>query len=50
MWQMLSVFSHESAQRNDASYLIDENAFKTTRQFLQFQDGRPQLCVSWLKL
>ena len=23
MWQMSSVFSHESAQRNDAGHLID---------------------------
>ena len=33
MWQMSSVFSHESAQRNDAGHLIDENVFKTTRSF-----------------
>ena len=32
MWQM-SVFSHESAQRNDAGHLIDKNVFKTTRSF-----------------
>ena len=31
MWQMSSVFSHESAQRNDAGHLICENVFKTTR-------------------
>ena len=30
MWQMPSVFSHESAQRNDAGHLKDENVFKTT--------------------
>ena len=29
MWQM-SVFSHESAQRNDAGHLIYENVFKMT--------------------
>ena len=33
MWQMSSVFSHESAQRNDAGHLIDKNVFKTTRSF-----------------
>ena len=33
MWQMSSVFSHESAQRNDAGHLIYENVFKTTRSF-----------------
>ena len=27
---MSSVFSHESAQRNDAGHLIDKNVFKTT--------------------
>ena len=32
MWQMSSVFSHESAQRNDAGHLIDKNVFKTTRK------------------
>ena len=29
----MSVFSHESAQRNDAGHLIDKNVFKTTRSF-----------------
>ena len=29
----MSVFSHETAQRNDAGHLIDKNAFKTTRSF-----------------
>ena len=29
MWQMSSVFSHESAQRNDAEHVIDENVLKT---------------------
>ena len=33
MWQKSSVFSHESAQRNVAGYLIDKNVFKTTRSF-----------------
>ena len=33
MWQMSSVFSHESAQRNDAGHLIDKNVFKTIRSF-----------------
>ena len=33
MWQMSSVFSHESAQRNDAGHLIYKNVFKTTRSF-----------------
>ena len=33
MWQMSSVFSHESLQRNVAGHLIDENVFKTTRSF-----------------
>ena len=33
MWQMSSVFSHESARRNDAGHLIDKNVFKTTRSF-----------------
>ena len=28
--KMLSVSSHDSAHRNDAGYLIDENIFKTT--------------------
>ena len=32
MWQM-SVFSHESAQRNDVGHLIYGNVFKTTRSF-----------------
>ena len=30
---MSSVFSHESAQRNDAGHLIDKTVFKTTRSF-----------------
>ena len=35
MWQMSSVFSLESVQRNDAgNYLIDENVIKTKRPFL----------------
>ena len=33
MWQMSSVITHESAQRNDAGHLICENVFKTTRPF-----------------
>ena len=33
MWQMLQVFFHKSAQRNDSGHLIDENVFKTTRSF-----------------
>ena len=33
MWQMSSVFSHESAQRNVARHLLDENVCKTTRSF-----------------
>ena len=39
MWQMPSVFSHESAQRNDAGHLMDENVFKTTRSlcYLRFR-------------
>ena len=28
MWQMSSVFSHESAQRNDAGHLIDKMSLK----------------------
>ena len=39
MWQM-SVFSHESAQRNDAGHLIDKNVFKTTRSF----------CYQWFRV
>ena len=31
--QMLLVFFHDSAQRNDSGHLIDENVFKTTRLF-----------------
>ena len=34
MWQMSSVFSHESAQRNDAGHLICENVFKTKRTLI----------------
>ena len=37
---MSSVFSHESAQRNDAGHLIDKNVFKTTRSF----------CYQWFML
>ena len=40
MWQMSSVFSHESAQRNDAGHLIDKNVFKTTRSF----------CYQWFRV
>ena len=35
MWQMSSVFSHESAQRNDAGHLIDKNVFKNDRVVLK---------------
>ena len=31
MWHMSSVFSHESAQRNDAGHLICENVYKTKK-------------------
>ena len=40
MWQMSSVLSHESAQRNDAGHLICENVFKTTRPF----------CYQWFRV
>ena len=40
MWQMSSVFSHESAQRNDAGHLIDKNVFKTTQSF----------CYQWFRV
>ena len=40
MWQMSPVFSHESAQRNDAGHLICENVFKTTRPF----------CYQWFRV
>ena len=40
MWQMSSVFSHESAQRNDGGHLIDKNVFKTTRSF----------CYQWFRV
>ena len=40
LWQMSSVFSHESAQRNDAGHVIDENVFKTTRPF----------CYQWFRV
>ena len=40
MWQMSSVFSHESAQRNGAGHLICENVFKTTRPF----------CYQWFRV
>ena len=39
MWQM-SVFSHESAQRNDAGHLIDKSVFKTT----------PSFCYQWFRV
>ena len=42
MWQM-SVFSHESAQRNDAGHLIDENVLLAAAILkMHFQDGRRQ--------
>ena len=37
MWQMWSVFSHVSGQRNNAGHLIDENVFKTTRSLCYFR-------------
>ena len=40
MWQMSSVFFHESAQRNDAGHLIRKNVFKTTRSF----------CYQWFRV
>ena len=33
MWQMSSVFSHESAQRNDAGHLRDEMSSKQHGHF-----------------
>ena len=33
MWQMSSVLSHVSVQRNDAGHLIDENVFKQHGHF-----------------
>ena len=33
MWQMSSVFSYESAQRNDAGHLIDEMSLKQHGHF-----------------
>ena len=35
MWQMSSVFSHESAQRNDAGHLIDKDVPKNDRVVLK---------------
>ena len=46
---MSSVFSHESAQRNDAGHLIDKNVFKTTRSFCYqwFRFSTPQANEEW---
>ena len=40
MWQMSSVFSHESGQRNDAGHLICGNVFKTKRPY----------CYQWFRV
>ena len=40
MWQMSSVFSHESAQRNDAGHIICENVSKTKRPY----------CYQWFRV
>ena len=38
MWQMSSVLSHESAQRNDAGHLICENDINFSSEFHVWND------------
>ena len=42
MWQMSSVFSHESAQRNDAGHLIDKNVVR-----FMFDNMNGLLAFAW---